>query len=85
MRPERAAASVAEKLRVTFDLVETGLALQRQNIRRRHPAASEAEIDRRFDEWLGDRPPDRTGPAAPIFLQISSRSSATGAALPLAP
>lgn len=61
MRPERAAASVAERLRVTFDLVETGLALQRQNIRRRHPAASEAEIDRRLDEWLGDRPPDSPG------------------------
>ena len=37
------------------------MALQRQNIRRRHPDASEAEIDRRFEEWLCDRPLDGPG------------------------
>ena len=57
----RAAASLAEKLRVTLDLADAGMALQRQNLRRRHPGASEAEIDRLFEEWLCDRPPDSPG------------------------
>ena len=56
MGPKRAAESVAERLRATFDLVDEGMELQRQNLRRRHPAASEAEIDRLFGEWLHDRP-----------------------------
>ena len=61
MDSRHAAASAAEKLRVTLDLADAGMALQRQNLRRRHPGASEAEIDRLFDEWLHDRPPDSPG------------------------
>ena len=61
MGSRRAAASAAEKLRVAFDLADEGMALQRQNLRRRHPGASEAEIDRLFEEWLCDRPPDSPG------------------------
>ena len=61
MGSRRAAASLAEKLRAALDMADEGLALQRQNLRRRHPGASEAEIDRLFGEWLHDRPPDSPG------------------------
>jgi len=37
-------------------LHETDLALQRQNIRRRHPDLSEVEVDALLAEWLADRP-----------------------------
>ncbi len=40
----------------TMELFETALAIQRQNIRRRHPGLSEAEVDERVQEWLLDRP-----------------------------
>ncbi len=40
----------------TMELFETALAIQRQNIRRRHPNLSEAEVDERVQEWLLDRP-----------------------------
>lgn len=53
--------SVAARFRAALELMETGMALQRQNIRRRHPDASEAEIDRLFDEWLLERPLDGPG------------------------
>lgn len=32
--------------------VEAGIALMRQNLKRRHPQASEAEIDERLNAWL---------------------------------
>lgn len=61
MRVPQDPASVAARFRATLELMETGMALQRQNIRRRHPDASEAEIDRLFDEWLLERPLDGPG------------------------
>jgi Rv0078B-related antitoxin len=39
-----------------FDLCETAEQIMRQNLRRRHPQASEAEIHQRFKAWL-DNPP----------------------------
>jgi hypothetical protein len=47
--------SVADAFRATLDLFETGVDLMRQNLRRRHPDASEAGIDRRLRDWLLDR------------------------------
>lgn len=38
-----------------------GLALMRQNLRRRHPEASDAEIEERLRAWLLDRPADAPG------------------------
>ena len=40
----------------TMELFETAVALQRQNLRRRYPGLSEAEVDDRLQEWLLDRP-----------------------------
>lgn len=56
MGATRSAAAVAEAFRTTLDLFDAGVALQRQNLRRRHPGASDEEIDRRLGQWLRDRP-----------------------------
>jgi hypothetical protein len=39
-----------------FDLCETAEQIMRQNLRRRHPQASEEEIHQRFKAWLEKRP-----------------------------
>jgi hypothetical protein len=39
-----------------FDLCETAEQMMRQNLRRRHPQASEEEIRQRFRAWLEKRP-----------------------------
>ncbi len=46
----------ARRLQQTFELYETGVALMRQNLRRRHPDEDEATIARRLDGWLRTRP-----------------------------
>jgi hypothetical protein len=43
-------------MRCAFDLFEAGLDLQRQNLRRRHPAATEEEIHALLEAWLQHRP-----------------------------
>jgi hypothetical protein len=55
--PARGALSVA------FDLFETGVAVMRQNLRRRHPHANDAEIDRLLMAWLRHRPGAEAGDA----------------------
>jgi hypothetical protein len=59
---------LVDRLHTAVDLWATGVALQRQTIRRRHPAASDAEIDAMLNHWLQQRPgaemgdgPRRTG------------------------
>jgi hypothetical protein len=56
-------------LYAAVDLWATGVALQRQTIRRRYPDASDEEIDTLLNHWLQERPgaqsgdgPRRTGP-----------------------
>ena len=39
-----------------FELNEAGIAIMRMNLRRRNPAASEAEIDALLLAWVRDRP-----------------------------
>lgn len=47
---------VMRRMELAFDLYEFSDQLMRQNLRRRHPEADEAEIERRFVEWLQTRP-----------------------------
>ena len=54
-------ASAAERFRITVELAETGRAIQRENLRRRHPTVSESEVDALLQAWLDDRPPDAPG------------------------
>jgi hypothetical protein len=61
---DRRDQSVADAFRATLDLFDTGIDLMRQNLRRRHPHASDEEIWRRLREWLRDRPGAEWGDCA---------------------
>jgi hypothetical protein len=52
---------LAHKLRVALALHEDGIALMRENLRRRHPGESDGEITARLRLWLRDRPADAPG------------------------
>lgn len=56
--------SPADKLRAALELHEVGVALMRQNLRRRHPGESDAMIEKRLVEWLRTRPGAEHGDAA---------------------
>lgn len=53
----------AEKLRAALELHEVGVALMRQNLRRRDPVATDEEIEARLRAWLQDRPGAKYGDA----------------------
>jgi hypothetical protein len=55
---------VAEALRATLDLYQTGVDLMRQNLRRRHPDATEQEVERLLGRWLLERPGAESGDSA---------------------
>lgn len=48
--------AVQRRMQTVCDLFEAALALQRQNLRRRHPEASEERISELVQEWLFHRP-----------------------------
>lgn len=58
--------SPVAKLRLALELSDLGVALMRQNLRRRHAAASETEIDARLRAWLLHRPGAADGDAAGV-------------------
>jgi hypothetical protein len=66
-RSSRSTGLLAEAL----DLFETGVAMMRQTLRRRHPHASEAEIDERLREWLHHRPGAESGDCSGRVLDLS--------------
>lgn len=47
---------MAERFRLTLALFEFGELMLRQRLRRRYPAANDAEIDRMVTEWVQRRP-----------------------------
>jgi len=49
-------SSKEERLRTALDMHDFGVAIMRQNLRRRHPAADEQEIEAMLIAWLGSRP-----------------------------
>lgn len=53
----RVDSDVAHRLRLALELFEAGRDLMLQNLRRKHPNETEAEIQQRLGEWL--RGPDR--------------------------
>ena len=57
------AAAAAERLRVALDLHDAGVEVMRQNLRRKHPTATEAEIERLVGRWLSERPGAEHGDA----------------------
>jgi len=73
MSPEAQAA--AQRLRLALDLFESGEAVMRQNLRRKFPEATEAEIEERLTNWLRHRPGAEQGDSSgkPIAWPIGSR------------
>jgi hypothetical protein len=49
------------RLGLALAMQREGTALMRENLRRRHPDASEAEVDALLVAWLRERPPDAPG------------------------
>lgn len=60
-------------LQSTVDLFETGLDLMRQNLRRRHPDASDQEIERRLQHWLHARPGAEHGDGVGRLIDLRTR------------
>ena len=63
--------NAAEKLRVAFVLHEAGVAMMRQNLRRRFPDVPSERIDEMLVAWLQTRPGAEHGdgvgtPASPL-------------------
>jgi hypothetical protein len=52
-----------QRARATFELIELGMKLMRQNLRRRFPDETEEQIEQRFVEWLHERPGAEGGDA----------------------
>jgi hypothetical protein len=47
---------VLERMRIALDLYQVAEDIQRQNLRRRNPDATEEEIEQGIREWLAHRP-----------------------------
>lgn len=70
---DSASSPVIESFRTTLELFQTGVDLMRQNLRRRHPDADDADIDRLLREWLLDRPGAESGDCPGRRVDVSTR------------
>ena len=55
--------ALEQRARATFELIDLGMKIMRQNLRRRSPSESDEQIERRFVEWLHERPGAEGGDA----------------------
>ena len=55
---------------MAFELYELAEAMQRQNIRRRHPELSDAEVEERLVQWLARSPEEEIGEADLKFFRV---------------
>jgi len=60
---DNASEVAAARLRMAFELFETGLYIMRQKLRREHPEWTEAQVEARLVEWLRERPGAEHGDA----------------------
>ncbi len=67
----RADASAA--FRATLDLFQTGVEVMRQNLRRRHPAATDEQVARLLQDWLRNRPGAESGDSAGRPVDLTTR------------
>jgi hypothetical protein len=56
---------LVERLYTAVDLWATGVAVKRETIRRRHPNASDEEIEVLLNRWLQERPGAESGDGPP--------------------
>ncbi|HUF25231.1 MAG TPA: hypothetical protein VMN81_13950 [Vicinamibacterales bacterium] len=73
--PASTVSPVADALRGTLDLFQTGIELMRQNLRRRYPEESEEDIAQRLGEWLRDRPGAESGDSPGRRIDLGGRSA----------
>lgn len=66
-------SAVFERMRLTFDLFEASVQMQRLNLRRRHPGADDEEIERLLVEWLHTRPGAEHGDASGPHFRVRKR------------
>lgn len=45
-----------DRMRITFELHDAGVAMQRERLRRKFPEATDAEINAKLNEWLAYQP-----------------------------
>ena len=64
---------VVDAFRGTLDLFQTGIDLMRQNLRRRHPEATDEEIERLLRKWLRERPGAEAGDCPGRTVDVSAR------------
>jgi hypothetical protein len=64
--------AMLERLRQTFDLFDAGVSMMRARLRREHPEADEAEIERLLRLWLSTRPGAEHGDAAGVPRPLDS-------------
>ena len=67
------ATAAAGRLRAALELYETGVAMMRQNLRRRHPQAGTKEIDERLEAWLLERPGAPSGDCPGRIVDLRTR------------
>jgi len=65
---------IAARFKTTLDLFEMGQAMLRQKLRRKHPEASEAEIEAKVREWLHRRPGAEYGDGVGVPVAWPRRS-----------
>jgi Rv0078B-related antitoxin len=64
--------SPAAAFRTALELFEAGVDVMRQNLRRRYPGATPAEIERRLGDWLHARPGAQFGDCAGRVVDLKS-------------
>lgn len=57
---------VLMRMRLAFEMFEAGVALMRQNLRRRNPVLGDAEIEALLGLWLRERPGAEFGDSAGV-------------------
>jgi len=63
----------AQAFRATLDLFQSGIDLMRQNLQRRHPQATDDDIDALLQSWLLERPGAAAGDCPGRPVDVSSR------------
>jgi hypothetical protein len=67
------AQPLVDAFRATLDLFQTGIDVMRQNLQRRHPEATDAEIERRLKAWLLERPGAEAGDCPGRSIDVNTR------------
>lgn len=54
--PPSSAQRIIERFQLTLDLYDLSERMLRQKLRRKHPLATDAELDTKIAEWVSRRP-----------------------------